>query len=102
LLTGLLAASLVFDFVSLLLLGAAITVNVLEQRGKLKRKSTRPYCVCCGKNRRLDIFMLIDIGLAAASIALFLACVGVAFSNPVKSRKNSWTLFFVVENVSRL
>lgn len=86
LLTGLLLASLVLDFVSLLLLGCAILVSVLEQRGTLRKKASRPYCNCCGKRRRVEIFMLIDLGLAMASIALFLACVGIAFSNPVTEK----------------
>ena len=114
LLTTLLLASLVLDFVSLLLLGTAITFNVLEQRGKLRKKLTRPYMKCCGKKKRVDVFLIIDMILAfvsyfnffiilvifisiiiivvifltfviifQSSIALFIACVGLAFSNPI-------------------
>jgi hypothetical protein len=82
-LTSLITASLIMDFIALIMLAIAMTFSSLEQQGKIRRKLTRPYCSCCGKRRRIDILIIVDMFLALASLALFLACVGVAFSNPI-------------------
>jgi len=83
-LINIIVTSLALDFFSLLILGVAILFAVLESRGKLPKKFTRPKVSMCGKQRRFDIFLYIDIFLFVGSGLLLLASIVVAFTTPLQ------------------
>lgn len=82
-LINIILASLVLDFVSLALLGVAMTVAVLESRGYLPKKSSRPYVYCFKQPKRIDVFLVIDMVLFFASVVLLVASVLVAYTTPL-------------------
>lgn len=73
LITTVILASLILDFVSLSLLAFAIFLEVLEARGRIRKKCYRPYVLCCGKKRRWDILMIVDMVLAVVR-TFFVVC----------------------------